>query len=120
MQIIVNGTDLSPYISVSGLSGQISGVNAPEAGRVLDTTMYTLRVGIKRSMQVTTRAVTDAERIALLNALSPEYLTVRYTDVETGRLVTREMYTNNIEWTYLRTKRDGTDLFVVSFPLIER
>lgn len=120
MQIIVNGVNLSPYVSASGLHGQISGVNGPQAGRTMDTIMHTFRLGTKRSLQITCRPLTEQELKIVLDAIEPEYLTVTFRDAQAGANITKEMYTNNVEYAFLRTRRDGTDTYTCSFPLIER
>ena len=66
------------------------------------------------------RPLKSAEAKIVLQAIYPEYVTVRYTDPQYGP-VTRTMYSNNIPTLCATVYEDGTAVWKeLTFPLIER
>ena len=58
--------------------------------------------------------------MAVLSAIKPEFVTVRYIDPQDGS-VTRTMYSNNIPTICATVNPDGTAIWKgLTFPLIER
>lgn len=122
MTLIVNGTDLAPYVAYGGIQWQRSDVDGPNATRSIDDAYLTRnRIAIKYRIDVTCRPLTLSECSIVLSAIKPEYVTVQYTDPEAGGDVTRTMYSNNIPAQFLMKTRDGRELWGgITFPLVQR
>ena len=122
MVFTVNGVDLAPYIAKEGFQWTRNDVDGPNAGRSLDNAyMIRDRVAVKRKLNVTCRPLTTAEIKVVLNAILPEFVTVKYTDPMAGGTVTKQMYSNNVPASFLLAHRSGVDYWGgVTFPLVER
>ena len=119
MTLIVNGTDLTPYIAYGGLKWQRNDIDSPDAGRNMDGTMERGRVTTKIRLDITCRLLTSEELSAVLNALLPETVTVVYDDPMYGR-VAKRMYANNNPATFQVRKTNGKEYWAgVTFPLVE-
>ncbi len=116
----VNGVSLLNYLAEDGIKWTRFDVEAPDTGRTLDGVMHRGRVASKVRLDVTCRPLKDSEVRTVLNAILPEYVTVRYIDPQDGS-VTKTMYSNNIPTICATVNPDGTALWTgLSFPLIER
>ena len=119
-QFTVNNVNLLPYIAEDGLRWTRFDVEAPDTGRTLDGVMHRGRVAVKIRLDVTCRPLTSAEAAVVLNAIAPQYVTVRYTDPMYGS-VTKTMYSNNIPTICATVYDDGTARWEgLEFPVIER
>ena len=119
-QFTVNNVNLLPYIVEDGLKWTRFDVEAPDTGRTLDGVMHRCRVAVKVRLDVTCRPLTAAEAATVLNAIAPEFVTVRYEDPMQGS-VTKTMYSNNIPALCATVYPDGTARWEgLAFPLIER
>ena len=95
-------------------------MEAPDTGRTLDGVMHRGRVASKVRLDITCRPLKSAEAMAVLSAIKPEFVTVRYIDPQDGA-VTRTMYSNNIPTICATVHPDGTCIWKgLTFPLIER
>ena len=120
MIFTVNGVNILPYIEENGIKWQRNDIEAPEAGRTLDATMHRGRVAMKVRLDITCRPLKTSEAMILMNAIYPEYVTVRYEDPRQGD-VTKQMYSNNTPATCATVYPDGTAVWEdITFPLIER
>ena len=82
--------------------------------------MHRGRIASKVRLDITCRPLRSAEAMAVLRAILPEYVTVRYIDPQDGS-VTKTMYSNNIPTICATVNPDGTCLWKgLTFPLIER
>ena len=116
----VNNVNMLPFIQEDGLRWTRFDVEAPDTGRTLDGVMHRGRVAVKISLDVTCRPLTSAEAAVVLNAIAPQYVTVRYADPMYGS-VTKTMYSNNIPTICATVYDDGTARWEgLEFPLIER
>ena len=116
----VNGLNLLPYLSEDGLRWTRFDVEAPDTGRTLDGVMHRGRVASKIRLDVRCRPLNPREMQLVLQAILPEYVTVRYTDPQDGS-VTRTMYSNNIPTLCATVYDDGTARWEgLEFPLIQR
>ena len=116
----VNGLNLLPYLSEDGLRWTRFDVEAPDTGRTLDGVMHRGRVASKIRLDVRCRPLNTREMQLVLQAILPEYVTVRYTDPQDGS-VTRTMYSNNIPTLCATVYDDGTARWEgLEFPLIQR
>ena len=116
----VNNVNLLPYIIEDGLRWTRFDVEAPDTGRTLDGVMHRGRVAVKVRLDVTCRPLTASEAATVLNAIAPEFVTVRYEDPMFGS-VSKTMYSNNIPALCATVYPDGTARWEgLQFPLIER
>lgn len=121
MVLEIDGFDIVPYIAYQGFKWQRSDVDGPDAGRDMTSDARRNRIGTKRRLDVTCIPVPLEVCSRILTAIMPEWVTVRYTDPQEGRVVTRTMYSNNNPASYCIKKRDGTELWSgITFPLIEK
>ena len=116
----VNNVNLLPYIMEDGLKWTRFDVEAPDTGRTLDGVMHRGRVAVKVRLDVTCRPLTAAETATVLNAIAPEFVTVRYADPLFG-VRSAIMYCNKNEGDIFRRKRNGTEQWTPSpFALVEK
>ena len=116
----VNGVNMLNYLAEDGLKWTRNDVDSDDAGRTLDGVMHRDRVASKVRLHVKCRPLTQNEAMAVLRAIIPEYVTVRYIDPQDGS-VTKTMYSNNIPAMCAIVRPDGTGLWTgIEFPLIER
>ena len=120
MILEINGVDMTPYIAFGGVKWTRSDIDSPNTGRTMDGTMQRGRVTTKIRLDITCRPLKDTQVQTVLNAIYPEFVTVRYTDPMSG-VVTKTMYSNNNPATYLIRRKNGIELWNgITFPLIER
>lgn len=116
----INGVSILNYLAEDGIKWQRNDVESEDAGRTLDGIMHRDRVASKVRLDIKCRPLKDAEAMAVLSAIKPEFVTVRYIDPQDGS-VTRTMYSNNIPAICATVRPDGTALWKgLEFPLIER
>ena len=119
MTLTVNGVDVLPYVAYQGYDIQRADVDGEDAGRAANGTMWRDRRATKHRIDVTCIPLTATECHNILNAILPEFFSVTYTDPEAGTDVTCQMYSNNFHYKYV-IKKNGVDLWQLSFPLIEQ
>lgn len=120
MTLTVNNVDIIPYIARGGIKWQRSDIDSPDTGRTLDGLMHRGRIATKIRMDITCRPLTASELSIVLNAIYPEYVTVRYDDPMQGA-VTKTMYSNNNPASFLIIQENGTEMWTdITFPLIEQ
>lgn len=120
MILEINGLDMLPFLDGKGIKWTRNDLDGAEAGRTMDGRMHRARVGSKARLDLTCKPLTTSQARAVLNAIYPEYVTVRYTDPMEGT-VSKTMYANNIPATAARLQEDGTVLWEgIAFPLVER
>ena len=116
----INGVPLLNYLAEDGIKWTRFDVEAPDTGRTLDGVMHRGRVASKVRLDITCCPLTSSEAMAVLSAIKPEFVTVRYIDPQDGS-VTRTMYSNNIPTICATVNPDGTAVWKgLTFPLIER
>lgn len=117
----IGGVDITPYIAFKGVKWTRSDIDSPDTGRTMDGTMHRGRVTSKRRLDITCKPLTDSQASIVLNAIYPEYVTVRYTDPQDG-VVTKIMYSNNNPASFLLNREGSLESLWdgISFPLIER
>ena len=103
----VNGVNLTNYLAEDGIRWTRFDVEAPDTGRTLDGVMHRGRVASKVRLDVTCRPLKSSEAQTVLQAIYPEYVTVRYTDPQCGP-VTKTMYSNSIPTLCATAYEDGT------------
>ena len=82
--------------------------------------MHRGRVASKVRLDITCRPLKSAEAMAVLSAIKPEFVTVRYIDPQDGA-VTKTMYSNNIPTICATVHPDGSAIWKgLTFPLVER
>ena len=116
----VNNVNMLPFIQEDGIKWTRFDVEAPDTGRTLDGVMHRGRVAVKIRLDVTCRPLSSAEASIVLNAIAPEFVTVRYVDPMQGSVV-KTMYSNNIPALCATVYDDGSARWEgLEFPLIER
>ena len=107
----------------------LNDISAPDAGRVQDAncTMEKRRVGQKRKLSLSWANPTLAQASAVLKAFAPEYVYVRFLDVQEGQMITRRFYTGDkaapfrqIDLRNPNTPAQHTVMSSLSFDVIER
>lgn len=116
----INGVSILNYLAEDGIKWTRVDVESPDAGRTMDGVMHRGRVASKIRLDIKCRPLKSAEAMAVLSAIKPEFVTVRYIDPQDGS-VTRTMYSNNIPSICATVHPDGTAVWKgLEFPLIER
>lgn len=116
----IDNVDITPYIAYGGLEYLESDIDAADSGRTMDAIMHRGRVASKTRLDVQCRPLNDTELKTVLEAIMPEWVTVKYHDGITNTTVTKTMYSNNRKYSYVQKRKDGSVLWNVSFPLIEQ
>ena len=116
----IDGQDFTSCIAEDGFSWTRNDIDGPNAGRTISGLMIRDRVATKIRLDITCRPLLQSECSALLNAILPEYVTVRYIDPMYGE-VTKTMYSNNNPAVASTVFDDGTVRYTgITFPLVER
>lgn len=119
MVLEIDGVNIVPYIAYGGVQWQRSDLDGTDAGRDLDGKLRRNRVATKVRLDITCRPLKTSEAQIVLNAIMPEWVSVKYTDPQAGE-VTKKMYANNNPASYMMKKPDGTEWWAgITFPLIE-
>ena len=112
--------DITPYIAWQGLTFSRNDVDSSDAGRDMSGTMHRGRVAVKEKMNINTIQLTRAQSSWLQWLLYPETISVRVTPYPLTNLPhIMDMYSNNVQTTYVIHRENGEDLQSLSFPLIE-
>ncbi len=106
----------------SSLEWGLQDVSGSDAGRVMDSnaTMYKQRLCQKRKLKCIWAQPTAAQVAAILQAVNPEYIYVRYWDAMDGCMETRCFYVGDRSAPLQYVWVDGTRYKTLSFDLIER
>lgn len=116
----------NPIRSVNGASVKVPSsyvydlqdISAADAGRTEDTVMDKMRIGQAVKLELSWKALSNAEVSAILQAFNPEYITVEYLDAMEGGYRTSVFYVGD-----RTTPAYNTHLNLwenVSFNIIER
>lgn len=112
--------NITPYIAYQGITFSRNDVEAPDAGRTLDGIMRRGRISYKERMDITTVPLKNSAVKTLQTLLEPETISVKVNPYPmTNASKTMTMYSNDVKTTYTIHRSDGTDLFTMSFPLVE-
>ena len=126
MAILSIGTDVNSVRPISpdpsALEWGLQDVSASDAGRVMDAnaTMYKQRLAQKRKLKCTWAQPTAAQTAAILQAVNPEYVYVRYWDAMDGQMETRCFYVSDRSAPLQYVWSNGTRYSKITFDLIER
>lgn len=120
--LTIDGVDITPYIAHRGVKWTRSDVESPDAGRTMDAVMHRGRVATKRRLDVTCKPLKTSEARTVLQAIYPQFVTVRFTDPQEGGVVTKTMYSNNNPASFLLNRDGGQEELWdgITFPLVER
>lgn len=118
----INGTSVLPYVEQGGFKVTRNDIDSSNAGRTLDGTMHRGRVTIKKKIEVKCMPLKQEDSEILLSLIKPEYVTVDYTDPETGQRTGVQFYSNNVPASlYFIDPDTGEGRWKdISFPLVER
>ena len=115
--LIVDGVTIpQPYLC----AWSIQDVSAPNAGRTEDALMWKLRVARKRKLQLAWRMKSPQVTSEILQAFNPEYIYVRYFDLEDNQYEYRWFYTGD-KTAPIKIWSIGRKIIeTISFDIIER
>lgn len=114
-------TDITDYIAYQGLKWSRNDIDAANSGRgTQDGLMHRARVALKVRIDVTCRPLLAEEAHIVLQAIKPQWIRVRYYDVQEGTTVTKTMYSNNIPATFLLQRDTEQYWDGIAFPLVEK
>lgn len=112
--------DITPWIAWQGLSFSRNDVDGPTAGRDMAGYMHRDRVAVKEKMNINTIQLNREQMLKLQSLLAPATFSVRVTPYPaTNSSKTIDVYSNNVNCSYVIHRENGEDLQSVSFPLIE-
>lgn len=115
--IIVDGVRLpQPY----AYTWMIQDVSAPGAGRTEDALMHKDRIARKRKLQLGWRTKSPDVASAILKAFAPEYITVRFWDVEDNQYEYRVFYTGDKQAPVKLWSVGRHIIETITFDIIER
>lgn len=122
MTFTVNGVNFVPYIANQGLSYQLSDIDDPETGRMMDGTMRRGKITDKEKWKVKCRSdLTTSEMSTVITNISTQYVSVVYLSPKSNSVVTKTMYVGDRTAVHYIERPDGTILWKdLSFSLIER
>ena len=122
MTFTVNSVNLLPYLAFQGLEYQLSDIDDPDTGRMMDGTMRRGKLSDKDKWKCRFRSnLTTAEMSTILTAVTHQYVSVTYLSPRTNAVVTKTMYVGDRTAAHCITRDDGTILWRdLSFSLIER
>lgn len=116
-------------VEPDAIKWMLNDISAPDAGRVQDAncTMHKRRVGQKRKLVLSWDSPTLAQASAVLKAFAPEYVYVRFIDVQEGQMITRKFYTGDKTSPFMQIDlynpanvAQRTTMSSLSFDLIEQ
>lgn len=112
--------DIVPYIANGGLKWQRNDIDAAGSGRdTYDGLLHRDRVAQKDRFDCTLRPLTYDELHMILGWVQPQSFLVRVTDLISGTVETKTMYSNNIPATFILQRGDTQYWSGVQIPLIE-
>lgn len=122
MTFTVGGVNIVPYIALNGLSYQLSDVDDPETGRMMDGTMRRGKITDKEKWKIKCRSdLTTAEMAIIIPLVSHQYVTCQYLSPRSNTVVTKTMYVGDRTAAHYVERSDGVILWKdLSFSLIER
>ena len=122
MTFTVNNVNLLPYIAFQGLEYQLSDIDDPDTGRMMDGTMRRGKVADKDKWKIKFRSgLTTAEMSIILTAVTHQYVTATYLSPRTNTVVTKTLYVGDRTAAHCIHRADGTVLWKdLAFSLIER
>lgn len=88
-------SSLTPLPTPYKYEWSLQRVSAGESGRSDDAVMHVNQVAQKRKIQLAWRTKNPTETAAILQAMNPEYIWVRYWDMLNNQYETRKFYTGD-------------------------
>jgi len=119
--LVVDGVNIK---APSAMTWSIQDISSPDAGRTLDGIMHKERLafgGQKRKLKLEWNLVKFGEESrTILQAFTPEYISVAFPDPQEGTVITRTFYTGDKELQF-KTWWSGKQLLTnLSFSIIEQ
>lgn len=114
--------ELTSCIKFNGIKWSRNDIDASTAGRdTQDGLMHRARVAIKARLDVECIPLDATLMAYVLQAIEPQWLTVKFFDPNRGAYREATMYSNNVSATFLKYNTDGTSYWEgLTFPLIEQ
>lgn len=114
--------ELTSYIALGGVKWSRNDIDASTAGRdTQDGLMHRARVAIKARLDINCVPLKAEQMAYVLQAIRPQWLSVKFFDPQEGNYRVATMYSNNVNATFLKYNTDGTSYWEgLTFPLIEQ
>ena len=117
--LTIDGVDITPYMTVGGFKWQRADLDSGESQRLMNGELLRHRVTTKYNVSVKCKPLkTDAASI-VLKAIKPPKLTCRYLDPESGTVVERTCYADNVPSQVMVMIDDEPYWDGIEFSLIE-
>ena len=122
MTFTVNSVDFLPYLAFQGLEYQLSDIDDPDTGRMMNGEMRRGKVADKDKWKCKFRSnLTTAEMSVILTAVTHQYVSATYLSPRTNTVVNKTLYVGDRTAAHCVKKPDGTVLWRdLSFSLIEK
>ena len=104
----------------SALSIKFSDISQASSGRTQSGKMYKNRVTSKITLSLTWNMPTPEETAKILTITKPEYVNVTFTNPETNKEETKEMYRSDVTTPVQMWTINGKYYTQITFDLIER
>lgn len=118
----IGGVDIIRYIASNGIAWTENDLDSSDSGRTLDGIMHRGKIAGKVKIEISCKPLHAADCRVVLNALSPEFVTVQTDfDPKVPGNVTRTMYNSSRPATCATIYDDGEVLWEnLKFTLIEQ
>ena len=122
MVFTVEGVNMLPYIAYNGLEYQLSDIDDPDTGRMMNGEMRRGKIADKDKWMIKFRPdLSTAEISTILTAVTKQYVSVQYLSPRTATVVTKTMYVGDRKAAHFIERNNGTVLWKdLAFNLIER
>lgn len=104
----------------SSFSWGLQDISAAESGRTDDTIMHKNRVGQKRKISLAWIAKDWQTTARIMRAVNPEYISVRYPDMMSGKYETRTFYVGDRTAPVKMWQAGRKMIEQISFDIIEK
>lgn len=116
----IDGVDLLRFVQKKGIKWKLTDKKSKNSGETMDGTTHRGRVASKVRLDVTCVPLKSEDSATVLQAIQPEYVSVRYTDPQLG-VVTKTMYCESKPATFMSLQDDGTEYWDgITLALVER
>ena len=122
MTFTVNEVNFLPYLAFGGLEYQLSDIDDPDTGRMMNGLMRRGKISDKDKWKLRFRSdLTTAEISTILTAVTHQYVTATYLSPRTNTVITRTLYVGDRTAAHCIQRADGKALWKdLAFSLIER
>lgn len=120
VEVSSSWVDITKYIKFEGLDFGRHDVESPESGRDMRGLMHRGRVAVKERVDLQTVPIDNTVTALLHSYILPETVRFRITPYpSTNAAMIMTMYSNEVKTHYLIHRANGTDIYTMTFPLVE-